>query len=249
MGGNTSKSLSGTLLEEGNRLLSSEDQNLAPALRRSRLEQTLQKYKQALSVAQSNQEKIDANHGVAVVNAKLAKLVDPKNELQLVMHHLKKSSDHFSNCYNLADSFLYLFWRIRLCSSIREFMEGINDITSTLSFQQKMSLFEAGAYSLQIKSIRAELCLKIAEMYFHESVCRASVKDFKNCLSRLGDCYRPISEIEKIQFYGLILRRLKEDIRYQTCWAESLQALETGMLKFYLRTINIQPSFLNLTFV
>ena len=236
MGGNTSKSLSATLLEEGNELLSSEDENLAPVPQRSRLERILQKYKQALSVAQCQQEKIDANEGLAVVNAKLAKLVDPKNELQLVMHYLKKASDHFSNCHNLSDSFLHFFWRRRLRSSIHDFLEGINDFASPLSFQQQMSLLEAGTYSLQISSIRAEFCLKIAEKYFHESVCRASVKDFKSCLSRLRDCYRPISEIEKVQYYPGILRTLKEDIRYQTCWAESLQALETGMLKVYLQT-------------
>jgi len=227
-----SKSLSTTLREEGNKLFLSVDQNLAPVLQRSRFEQALQKYNQALHTAQDVDESVSAEKNVAVVNAKLAKLVDPMKELQLLMYYLKNASEHFSNSYKLSDGIKSAFWKEQLLSSIRSLLEGIDDIASCLSFQKKMSLFEASVYSLKIPFIRAEFCFKIAEMYFHESVYRVADKDFKNCLSRLGDCYRPLAEIEGTEncHPELLVKvdTLKTDIRYQTCWAESLQALETG---------------------
>ena len=246
---NASRSRSKALREEGNKLFLSVNHNLAPAIRRSLFQQALQKYNQALNAALNIDENVSADKNIAVVSAKLAKYVNPTYELQLVMHHLKNASEHFSDSYNLSDGIKSAFWREQLLSSIRDFLEGIDDIASCLSFQKKMSLFEASVYSLKITFVRAEFCFKIAEMYFHESVYRVADKDFKNCLSRLGDCYRPIAEIEEIEnCHPELLAKvgtLKTDIRYHTCWAESLQALETGMLKSCHHAISIQPSQLS----
>ena len=232
-----SKSLSKALREEGNKVFSSVDQNLAPVLRRFRFEQALQKYNQALNAAQNVDERVSADKNVAVVNSKLAKLVDPMRELQLLIYYLKNASEHFSKSYNLSDGVKSNEWKRQLLSSIFAFLEGIDDIASTLSFQKKMSLFEASVYSFEITSVRAEFCFRIAEMYFHESVYRVEAKDFRSCLSRLGDCYRPIAEIEKIDSCDPALQikveTLKTDVRYQTCWAESLQAIHVGMCKPY----------------
>ena len=234
---NASKSRSKTLREEGNKLFLSVNHNLAPALRRLRFEQAVQKYNQALCAAKDVDERVSADKNIAVVSAKLAKYVNPTYELQLVMHHLKNASEHFSKSYNLSDGVKSSEWKQQLLSSIFAFLEGIDDIASTLSFQKKMALLEASVYSLEVKSVRAEFCFKIAEMYFHESIHRVEAKDFRSCLSRLGDCYRPIAEIEKIDSCDPALQikveTLKTDVRYQTCWAESLQAIHIGMCKPY----------------
>ena len=232
----SSKSPSKDLRDEGNKLLSSVDENLAPVLRRSRFEQVLLKYNKALNAAQNMDEKLSAMKNIAVVSAKMAKLIDPNKDLNLLLHYLKDASENYSQSFNSAEGVKSNDWKMQLLTSLYHHLEGIDDLTEGLTFQKKMSIMETSVYSLTIDSVRGEYCFKMAEMYFHESILRLDGDSFKDSLARLGDCYRPLEEIERIKSCdaALLLKvsTLKEDLKYQTFRSESLQALRIGMYKF-----------------
>ena len=229
----TSNSASKRLREEGNKLLASIDDNLAPVLRKSRLEQVIYKYNQASSAAQDMDEKASALKNIAVVSSKLAKLLNPDKELQLLIYHLRTASECFSQSNSCAEGVKSTEWKEHLISSIRVFIEGVVEMAASLTFHLKLSLMEASVYSLDIYSLRAEFSLQIAELCFHESIYQLDAKDFRGCLGRLTDCYRPIEEADKCKcndatvLSGIAV--IKEDVKHHQCRAESLQALNTGV--------------------
>ena len=232
----SSKSYSKSLREEGNALFVSVNEKLAPVLRKSRFEGALYKYNQALSAAQEVDDKVSALKNIAVVSSKIVKLIDTEKELRLFIYYCKNVSENFSKCLNLAESVKSDDWKEQILTSLRCFLEDIYECSESMTFSKRLSVMEATIYSLEINSLRAEFCFKIAEMCFHASVVILNENDFKNSLARLSDCHRPIEELRRSSDCDasllLYTDTLTEDIRYHKCRVESLQALSIG--KYYL---------------
>lgn len=234
----TPESRSKILREEGNRFYFSVKDGVAPVLKRSFLEKALYKYNQAVNAAKENDEKASALKNAAFASSKLAMLVVLDQEFQLLTYYLRNTSKYFSQSWIYGESIKTPQWKEALISSVQAQFVAIEDMAANLSFGKKLSMMEAYVYSLDIDPVRAELCVKIAELCFHESVYRIDEKDFKACLGRLYDSNRPIEEALKCKSKDSTastdIAVIKEDVKYHLCRAESMQALHIGMNEFFL---------------
>ena len=77
-----------------------------------------------------------------------------------------------------------------------------------------------------------------ASLYFHDGTTSLQNGDYKKCLTRMADCYRPIEEVKRLNFYTRVTRAppeslaqtrvLEQNVFYYTCSGSSIQARSQG---------------------
>ena len=226
-------SYSAKLRDEGNKLYKSVTPDLAPVLRKSRLEQAICSYNKALYAAANDDERASAAKNVGVASAKLANLFHSTGEkLASVKFRFKQAIEYFSRSCNYAAVCKDVEWQGVLLQAIYRCIEDALQSFEGLVFQEKMASFEELVYAIESKRIRAEFCLQIGEKYFHESIVLLAEGDFKKCLHYLHECYRPVEEADRagrdLEDVMTEVNILRKDITFQSYSAESAQARSIG---------------------
>ncbi|WAQ94627.1 hypothetical protein MAR_007098 [Mya arenaria] len=87
------------------------------------------------------------------------------------------------------------------------------------------------AMAIEVKEVKSEAFLKLAECQFHRGIVAIQDKDYKKCLNAMRECYMPINEAGRISPEEQIqteVRVLEQDVLMHTCMAESMQARDIG---------------------
>ena len=230
----SSGSVSEQLRQKGNNIYRSVNDGLAPVLKKSRLVAAIAKYNEAHSHAQNAEEKASALKNVAKASFKLVSFlpVQTEHEIQLVRYHAKNAIDSYSQSYLLGQTVKPNTWLQDLVACLQDCWVDLIDIAESIPFQRRVSLLEECVYSVGIESLRGEYCLQIAEIMFHESVNKLNEKDFRQSLSIIHNCYRPVEEAAKSKRHTPAIMSdvnvMREDLRFHTCTVESLQAISIG---------------------
>lgn len=227
------KSVSVKLREEGNKLYLSVTNDLALVLRKYRLEEALRKYNQALANARNGDEKVSALKNIATASCKFANVLSENGEkFSSIRYYFKSAIENFSASYNFGQSVKSADWQEKLMAAFVICMLDVEGACEDFPYPKKIGFLEECTYAVAVDSIRAEFALKIAEICFHEALSALGDKDFKLSLARLNDCYRPTEEAAKAASRNEELLSdvnvMKEDVKFHTCTAESLQALAIG---------------------
>ena len=233
------KSVSVKLREEGNKLYLSVSNDLALVLRKHRLEEALRKYNQALSNAQNGDEKVSALKNIATASCKFGNVLSQSDEkFSTIRYYFKSAIENFSASYKFGQSVKSADWQEKLTGAFLTCMLDVETVCEDFPYQKKIGFLEECTYAVEVDFIRAQFALKIAEICFHEAVSALGDKDFKLSLARLNDCYRPLEEAAKAAKRNEELLSdvdvMKEDVRFHTCTAESLQALAIGKYSYKL---------------
>ncbi len=227
---------SAKIREEGNQLFAlAKDTTIAPVLRKARFQEAISKYSKALNVAQRHGDIASAAKNIAMANWRLANLLISREEaFSNIKSCFKESMIYFSRCHicALTTKCKTVEWQTCLTKSFFECIQEALDNLDNLAFDKKLASYEEYVYLVDHEDIRAEYSLKIANQYFHESVRKLVDTDFKACLKYLHECYRPIEEAARAgrsqKDIMVEVHVLREDVRLNTCTAESRQAISTG---------------------
>ncbi|KAJ7372330.1 hypothetical protein OS493_019775 [Desmophyllum pertusum] len=121
----------------------------------------------------------------------------------------------------------------------------ISTNSTTISTRQSKDCGSAYNRSEDLKSVQwrrrmdratADLQLKLGSLYFHDGATKLQNGDYKTCLSRMRDCYRPIEEVKRLaritgdELDDLLSESetLEQDVFYHSCSASSMQARHHG---------------------
>ncbi|XP_065053598.1 uncharacterized protein LOC135682566 [Rhopilema esculentum] len=230
----SSGSVSEQLRQKGNNIYRSITDGLAPVLKKSRLVAALAKYNEAHSHAQNAEEKASASKNIAKASFKLVSFlpVQTEHEIELVRYHAKNAIDSYSQSYVLGQTVKPSTWLQDLVACLQDCWVDLIDIAESIPFQRRVSLLEECVYSVGIESLRGQYWLQIAEIMFHESVHKLNEKDFRQSLSIIHSCYRPVEEAVKSKRHNPAIMSdvnvMREDLRFHICTVESLQAMSIG---------------------
>ena len=224
------------LRQEGNKFYTSASTDLSPVIRQGRLEKALLHYNQSLGCAFDDNERCSALKNIGMANWKLANLSAERSEN--VLHQqffFKEAIKHLSKSRNLGRACKPPEWS---GSTVQSFYQCVQDALTgvdKLAFLQKAPILEQYVYLIDVDSIRADYCVELAQLYFHEAVVKLQEGNVRQCLSHLKECYRPVEEARKAggqrsEHVTSEVNVLEADCFLQTCIAESVQARSIGKI-------------------
>eukprot|EP00794_Sanderia_malayensis_P003083 gene3083-3548_t len=212
-----------------------KDENLAPVLRKARFEEAISLYQRALDAAQTQEDNVSATKNLATANWRLGNFLCSRNDASTdIKQCFKNAICNFSKSCNSAKTTKCqtIEWVVNLVQLWSDCVQDALESLKHLPFREKMASYEDYAFMLDHDGLRAEFCLLVGTMYFHESIRQLAEGDFKNGLRYLHECYRPIEEATKAAplqtDFASDIEVLREDVKLNTFSAESRQAIATG---------------------
>ena len=231
-------------------------ENLAPILRRQRLEKSLEFYQRAKELATNPDDMASALKNIGNANWRIAQILtsNPSEKRVTVTYYFQESVKSFDLALCKGSSCKPEEWKdgilLSLSSCLEEAIAFFENFSST---DDRLRLLETLSHHLNIKQLTLDVQLKIGKLVFYDGASKLQNFDYKGALSRMRDCYYHIEEAKKLANIQHDAERIEEvkvleqDVFYHSSAAESIQAREHG--RQILDTATQQEEELNLELI
>ena len=195
------------------------------------------------AIAQSNNhdEECSATKNIGKAAWKIAAVLSKKSEEpQTVIFYLQEAIKGLCAAYNNSEECKGLEWRSEVFETLSVCLQEVIMIDAAEAFQdsdQKITQLEKLARITTVNESLPDVQTNLATAYFHDGTTKLQNGDYKKCLSRMRDCYRPIEEVKRLcRIYGGVLNckileealTLEKDVFYHNCAASAEQARVQG---------------------
>jgi len=226
--------------QEGNDLYrKASAEGLAPVLKKSRLEGSMNCYTKALQTAYNdNDAAASAAKNYAKASGMLATSYLEDKDLKQAFHYYNEAFTHFNKSLVFGELSKSEEWKQDILESCRELYEEAVEYSSDLPRRNRLSILESLAGSFDRKMFYGDCYSEIAQICLKEAVTALSSKDFRSSLYSLKEMYRPIEIMKECGHVYLFQEAmvLEADYTMQMARTESLQALDSAdaMIKDHL---------------
>ncbi len=235
--GSSADGVSQSLREKGNAIFRSVSSDQSPVVRESRLLEAIQFYYRASETAQTEAEISSAakNHAVATWKLAAVYAVMDNRKTDVKFHYYKLTLKFFAKAKEAGGTSQSLEWNQKLSTNVRDCIsEILQEAVESTNGEKRVHVIHDLLPYLNVNEYKVEVFLHLAQANFGASVNLLEALKFKEALHFLKECYYPIEEVKRLgagsgshtcMSDALVL---EEDVRLQTCIAESMQARFTG---------------------
>lgn len=223
---------------------------------RELLDQALARYYQAKDKAETPDDECSAAKNIGRAAWRIAGVLTQKLEgFQTILHYHHEAIKGLCVAYNQSGDCKPVQWRNEVLGTLSLCLQEVIDSCDRFPVDIKIYHVERLVALTTVDRATADLQLKLATLYFHDGATKLQNGDYKTCLSRMRDCYRPIEEVKRLAHItgdelDDLLREgetLEQDVFYHSCSASSMQARNHGD---QLLTVALQDTEeLNMTLV
>ena len=235
-------SLSSTFRNQGNeffRQASRLDIDCSTEQARGLFERALSCYYQAKDKSNNREDECSAAKNIGKAAWKIARVLTKTGEKpQTIIFYLHEAIEGLCTAYNNSQECKDPEWRGEVFETIIVCLQEVIDAVEAFGdTDQKIAQLEKLVAITTVNEAVPDIQMKLATSYFHDGTTKLQNGDYKKCLSRMRDCYRPIEEVKRLsRRYGGDLKyelleeaeTLEKDVFYHTCAASAVQARVQG---------------------
>ena len=236
-------SLSEELRNQGNecyRRATQVDAGSSPVKARNLYEQALSQYYQAKEKAEDRKDECSAAKNIGKAAWRIAGVLRDKNDgPETIIFYLHEAIKGFCVAYNHSEDCKDAEWRTDVFETLNVCLQEVNEMADALGNRdQKIAQLEKLCTVNTVVQAAGDIQLALGTLYFHDGTTSLQNGDYKKCLRRMKDCYRPIEEVKRLGFYRGVscatpdlladARVLEQDVFYHSCSASSIQARSQG---------------------
>ena len=238
----TAMSLSSSIRSQGNeffRRASLLEVGCTPQKAKDIFEKALSCYYRAKGNSQTRDEECSAAKNIGKAASKIAAILtrlDDKPEK--VIFYLHEAIKGFCAAYNRSESVKTAGWRTEVFGTLTVCLQDVIDASDGLrETDSKIAALEKLILVTTVEEALADIQVKLAGLYFHDGATKLQKGDFRKCLIRMKDSYRPIEEAKRLSrvYFGEMncdllseIHTLEQDVVYHTCSALSTKARMQG---------------------
>lgn len=232
-------SLSSIIRNQGNEYFRQACSSKSLGLQKTRelYDQALGHYYQAKEKAENPEDQCSAAKNIGKAAWRITGVLTQKMEsFHTVLHYKHEAIKGLCAAYNGSEECKPLQWRNEVLGTLSLCLQEVIDSCDTFHTDIKIYQLERLVLITTVDRASADLQLKLARLYFFDGATKLQNGDYKTCLSRMRDCYRPIEEAKRLahitgEELDDLLREgetLEQDVFYHTCSASSMQARLQG---------------------
>ncbi|KAL9988513.1 hypothetical protein ACROYT_G002967 [Oculina patagonica] len=234
-------SLSSIIRNQGNEYFrqacESQGKNLDLQKRRELFDQALARYYQAKEKAENPEDECSAAKNIGKAAWRITSVLAQKMEgFQVILHYQHEAIKGLCAAYNRSEDCKPAQWRSEVLGTLSLCLQEVIDLCDSFPTNVKIHQVERLVSLTTVDRAAADLQLKLATLYFHDGATKLQDGEYKTCLSRMRDCYRPIEEVKRLarvtgDELDDLLREsetLEQDVFYHSCSASSMQARHHG---------------------
>ena len=230
-------SLSTLIRNQGNANFHSAGSCTSLGKARELYEQALSCYYRAKERATNAEEGSSAAKNIGKAAWKIAGvLVKSSEKPNTVIFYLHEAVKGLCSAFNLSEQCKSPEWRSEVVGTLMGCLQEVLEAASTFEdVDSKIDQLEKLVSITSVDKAAADLNLRLANLYFQDGATRLQNGDYKKCLSRMKDCYRPIEEVKRLsssagELEDLLIESelLEQDVFYHTSAASSIQARAQG---------------------
>lgn len=236
-------SLSHLIRNQGNeffRRASLLDVRSSPQEAKDLFEQALSRYYRAKDEAKDRDEECSAAKNIGKAAWKIAGILRTKQESpKVIIFYLHEAIKGLCTAYNHSENCKDVEWREEVYEVLNVCLQEVIEAADALgNTDQRIAQLEKLCSLNTVVEAAPDMQIALASLYFHDGTTSLQNGDYKKCLTRMADCYRPIEEVKRLSFYAGVTRAppeslaqarvLEQDVFYHTCSASSIQARSQG---------------------
>jgi len=232
-------SLSSIIRNQGNEYFrqACQGKNLGLQKTRELYDEALARYYQAKEKAENQDDESSAAKNIGKAAWRVSGVLAQKMEgFQIILHYQHEAIKGLCAAYNRSEDCKSVQWRSEVLGTLSLCLQEVIDTCDTFPTGIKISQVERLVSLTTVDRAKADLQLKLAILYFHDGTTKLQHGDYKTCLSRMRDCYRPIEEVKRLaritedELDDLLgeSESLEQDVFYHSCSASSIQARHHG---------------------
>ncbi|XP_068734304.1 uncharacterized protein [Montipora capricornis] len=232
-------SLSSIIRNQGNEYFRQACESINVSLQKTRelYEKALSRYYKAKEKAENPEDDCSASKNIGKAAWRTAGvLIQQMESCHTILHYQHEAIKGFCAAYNGSEDCKPMHWRNEIQSTLSLCLEEVVDLCDVFHTDMKISQVERLVMMTTVDRATADLQLRLARLYFNDGASKLQNGDYKACLSRMRDCYRPIEEVKRLahitgdELGDLLLEgeTLERDVLYHTCSASSMQARLQG---------------------
>jgi len=235
-------SLSSTLRNQGNEFFRQAvrlDVDCSPQQARDLFERALSCYYQAKDKSNNREDECSAAKNIGKAAWKIARVLTKSGDKpQTIIFYLHEAIKGLCTAYSNSEECKDPEWRGEVFETISVCLQEVIDAAEAFGHaDQKIAQLEKLVVITTVNEAVPDIQMKLATSYFHDGTTKLQNGDYKKCLSRMKDCYRPIEEVKHLSSrYGGDLKYelleeaeiLEKDVFYHTCAASAFQARVHG---------------------
>ena len=233
--GSRADGVSQSLREKGNAVFRSVTSDQSPLVREARLLEAIQLYYRASETAQTEEESSSAakNHAVATWKLAVVYAVMDNRNIDIKFHYYKLTLKFFAKAKEAGGTSQSLEWNQKLSTNFRDCIsEILQEAVESTNGEKRVHVIHELLPYLNVNEYKVEVFLHLGRANFSASVDLLEALKFKEALHFLKECYYPLEEMKGLSAgscsHMLDALVLEEDVRLQTCIAESMQARFAG---------------------
>lgn len=232
-------SLSSTIRNQGNEFYSQAsrlDKDCTPQQAKDLYERALSCYYQAKDKAVNRDDECSAAKNIGKAAWRIAAVLTKRGgeKPQTIIFYLHEAIKALCSAYNNSEERKDPEWRGEVFETITVCLQEVMNAADEFGdSHQKIIQLEKLTFITTVKEAASDVQMSLATLYFHDGTSKLQNGDYKKCLSRMRDCYRPIEEVKRLS-RGLNYEMLEEteilekDVFYHNCAASSIQARVQG---------------------
>ena len=232
-------SISSNVRSQGNECFRQACEGINLSLQKTRelFEKALSCYYRAKEKAENPDDECSAFKNIGKAAWRTAGvLVQQMESCHTILHYQQEAIKGFCAAYNGSEYCKPMYWRNEILGTLSICLEEVTDLCDTFPTDMKIRQIERLVMITTVDRATADLQLRLAKLYFNDGASKLQNGDYKACLSRMRDCYRPIEEVKRLahitrgEIKDLLLEAeiLEQDVLYHTCSASSMQARLQG---------------------
>ena len=199
-------------------------------------DQALSRYYKAKEKAENPEDECSATKNIGKAAWRLAGFSQKMEGYQTILHYYQEAIKGLCAAYNGSEDCKPIQWRNEVLGTLNLCLQEVIDFSDKFHTDTKIRQVEQLVMITSVERATADLQLRLARLYFNDGATKLQNGDYKACLSRMRDCYRPIEEVKRLAHIvgddlEDLLREgetLEQDVLYHTCSASSMQARVQG---------------------
>ena len=203
-------------------------------------EKALSCYYQAKDKSDNRDDECSAAKNIGKAAWRIAGFLSKKAEKpQTIIFYLHEAIKGLCTAYNHSETCKDVEWRAEVFETLTVCLQEVMNASEALEdADQKIAQLEKLCSLNTVVEAAPDIQLALAVLYFHDGTTKLQNGDYKKCLTRMKDCYRPIEEVKRLGRYAEVTRAtreiltevrvLEQDVFYNTCSASSIQARVQG---------------------
>lgn len=232
-------SLSSIIRNQGNDFFrqACSGKNLDLQKTRELFEKALTRYNKAKDKAENPEDECSAAKNIGKAAWRIAGvLTQEMDSFQSILHYQHEAIKALCIAYNRSEDCKSLQWRSEVLGTLSLCIQEAIDSCDTFHTDIKIYQVEQLVLMTTVDRATADLQLRLGRLYFYDGATKLQNGDYKSCLSRMRDCYRPVEEVKRLahitgeELSDLLseAQSLEQDVFYHTCSASSMQARLQG---------------------